>query len=205
MQKTSDDKWTDNPSTVTSSFKIRIPVSATSVGVGEISELCGSGSWAFTVTIFKRSSNMIAQLWMLPRLVSGFVGEVNVSVMNAEGHTLANHVGLNFTIGRHPLGEYQMTTTDAEHECNLVVIVTFPKGVDLISLTNTTTMLKALINSIHSGRGLIDTKFYLFTKRSGTRASHPRSLFANKELLSGHSPYLDTRTCLTGNILANPK
>lgn len=49
-----------------------------------------------------------------------------------------------------------------------------------------------LASTVTTGKDTMDTKFYLFTRRSGQAASHPRALFANSALLEGYSDYLDT-------------
>lgn len=94
---------------------------------------------------------------------------------------------VNFNESGHaqPLGTYEFSPS-ATACCKITV--TFPSG----HVNYTNVAMAELLASFRSGRDLIDTKFYLFTRRSGSTASHPRAIFANRQLLSGHSPYLNT-------------
>lgn len=171
------------------SFRAQIPADDTVERRTQPS--CGSPGqrWAFAIS----TSEGLVDLWFYPlpsEYGFDYTGDALVSVKRRKTNTTTFPVHFLTAEKRQPLGRFgiERVRSDPLFE----ITVTFPGEFDVQFLKAVRRMTEAVIETVHHGQDLTDVKFYLYTRRTGTTASHPRVLFAKTRLLTGYSDYIDT-------------
>lgn len=204
MEKAEKDEWSDNPSSVTSSFKLP---NGGQQSPQRYSDVCGFG-WRFAVLVTTEDSGpntwpspfeaTRVQFLFDPHLIKGAaLGTLKIRCWMEQSTPPGFHIKEQaFTSTMSLPGQSELPLGSYLLPKNLAPIVKFKVSFsDVLGLSfpSSFSKFKQVLKESFVGCDLVDTKLYMFTSLSREReATHPQALYASSSLLHGHSDYLDT-------------
>ena len=221
-KKFRDDVWCSNPPSVTSYIACLYPKTTTSHDIETLlkSPICGFG-WRFELLrklrkIRQKSSpNLQVQVWFVgqttlffqPHMCSSMpLKNVTITtkvyypdVMNSQITTerVFSDVAIRSSTAC-DIGTYR-GLPQYSGRAHFIITVTFDPSDGLSFPNSSCTNTKSVLRRSLDVPSFVDTKFYLFSRNAGGRATCPKILFANSELMKSSGSFL--KNCRLIHIL----
>lgn len=221
-KKFRDDVWCSSPPSVTSYIACLYPKTTTSHDIETLlkSPICGFG-WRFELLrklrkIRQKSSpNSQVQVWFVGQTTLFFQSHMcssmplkNVTittkvyypdVMNSQITTerVFSDVAIRSSTAC-DIGTYR-GLPQYSGRAHFIITVTFDPSDGLSFPNSSCTNTKSVLRRSLDAPSFVDTKFYLFSRNAGGRATYPKILFANSELMKSSGSFL--KNCRLIHIL----
>lgn len=208
VKAVAEDQITRNPWSCSSYFRLEPPQDYPDFSEFDFfSDLCGRGQWRYRIRFLTESyyqrhygTNLrwSLELSILPAgtLCDIYHGNVYVTACmdGSQSSYTVSLANIPLGIDSYDLTAGEIGTWTGDTSVELTIKITL-SDLDIERMMTIMQFNKIFLSAIQTRTELVDTKFYLYSRRiSDGRVSKPRSMFACSKLLIGQSSYLDTRT-----------